>query len=306
MRKPVYAGYLADPFLTRIADGFVVYGTADPATGAGFEAIVSSDLVGWESAGMVFSPPDDSLGTAYWAPEVAREGGRYWMFYSVGHGIVGHHIRVASSAFPLGPFIDEGVNLTPDESFAIDPHPFRDSDGTWYLFFARDVLDSLTPGTHLAVIRLAGMLATTGSSRAVLAPYAPWQIYEHDRLMYGQRRDWYTLEGPAVVLHDGLYHLFYSGGSWEGDTYGVAHATAPTVLGPWRYQGGLGPTVLNSASTGLSGPGHNSVLAGANGHYLVAYHAWDSSHSRRQTYIDPLEWEEGMPVVAPNRALGMP
>ncbi|WP_208020614.1 hypothetical protein [Labedella phragmitis] len=56
-------------------------------------------------------------------------------------GAESHHIRLAVADDRLGPLRDLDVNLTPDESFAIDAHPFRDHDGRWYLFFARDVLD---------------------------------------------------------------------------------------------------------------------------------------------------------------------
>jgi len=43
---------------------------------------------------------------------------------------------------PLGPYQDVGPLLDPSDCpFAIDPHPFRDEDGQWYLF-ARDFLDS--------------------------------------------------------------------------------------------------------------------------------------------------------------------
>jgi arabinan endo-1,5-alpha-L-arabinosidase len=301
MREPVYSGYLADPFLVRTPDGYIVYGTGDPAEGGTFEAIVSDDLSRWRSIGRVLERPDPVLGSDFWAPEVVFDDGRYWMFYSVGHGIAGHHIRVASCTSPLGPFVDEGVNLTPDESFAIDAHPFHGLDGSWYLFFARDVLDSPTRGTHLAVVRLATMTSTEGEVRSVLSPYAPWQIFERDRLMNGQIRDWYTLEGPTVVQHDAAYYLFFSGGSWEGPGYGVAYATAPGPLGPWKPQGGEGPTVLNSTSVGLIGPGHNSILRLDSGQHLIAYHAWNSARSRRQTFIDPLNWVDGVPMVAPNR-----
>jgi beta-xylosidase len=299
VRKPIYSGYLADPFLTRVPEGFIVYGTGDPGIGGAksFEAIVSDDLRKWRTVGPILESPDPSLGSDFWAPEVVFDGGRFWMYYSVGHGISGHHIRVASSDSALGPFVDVGVNLTPGESFAIDAHPFRDTDGSWYLYFARDVLESPTTGTHLAVMPLATMTSVAAQPQSVLEPYAPWQLYQRDRLMYGETRDWYTLEGPTVVLHDGIYHLFFSGGSWEGPGYGVAFATAPGPLGPWTHQAGDGPTVLNSAITGLTGPGHNSVHRLHSGQDVIAYHAWDAAHTRRQTYVDPLSWVDGIPSV---------
>jgi arabinan endo-1,5-alpha-L-arabinosidase len=299
MREPVYPGYLADPFLTSTASGYLIYGTGDPGRSGSrtFETIVSDDLERWRRVDPVLRRPDPALGDDFWAPEVVLDDGRYWMYYSVGHGITGHHIRVASSASPLGPFVDEGVNLTSGETFAIDAHPFRDVDGSWYLFFARDVLDSAMPGTHLAVVRLASMTTTASDPRAALSPYASWQIYERGRLMYGEARDWYTLEGPSVILHDGTYHLFFSGGSWEGAGYGVAFATAAAPLGPWIPGGGEEPIVLNSRSTGLIGPGHNSLLRLETGEVLIAYHAWDTDVKLRRTFIDPLDWVDSTPTI---------
>ena len=115
MRKPAYDGYFADPFLLRTPDGFVAYGTGRPGTGeaASFTALVSADLRSWRSAGAVLRGPGSETGEDYWAPEVVFAEGAYWMYYSVGHGIAGHHLRVARSVSALGPFIDLGVNLTP-------------------------------------------------------------------------------------------------------------------------------------------------------------------------------------------------
>jgi arabinan endo-1,5-alpha-L-arabinosidase len=300
MRRPVFDGYFADPFLSRVGDEYIAYGSCDPHhPRPGFEAIRSSDLREWTSVGNVFDGVDPSLGSAYWAPEVAFADGEYWMYYSLGEGIAGHHIRVARGASPLGPFTDCGINLTPGESFAIDAHPFRDHDGSWYLFFARDVLQSDRPGTHLAVTRLTSMTSTDGVTTAVLAPDADWQIYERARTMYGRVLDWYTLEGPSVIRVAGSYHLFFSGGSWEGDGYGVSVATAAHPLGPWLHSPSPAADVLSSRITGLVGPGHNSILPGDDDPDFIAYHAWNSERTRRQMYIDRLTWADGVPTLLP-------
>jgi arabinan endo-1,5-alpha-L-arabinosidase len=291
MRSPVYDGYLADPFIALFEGEYIAYGSGDPTVAPrGFEALRSDDLRTWTSVGAVFAGTDPQLGDAYWAPEVAFSGGRYWMYYSVGHGIIDHHIRVAVADSPLGPFVDTGVNLTPEESFAIDAHPFCDTDGNRYLYFARDVLDAARPGTHLAVKRMTSMTSVEPVSTEVLAPDADWQIYERSRAIYGRVFDWHTLEGPTVVRRADGYHLFFSGGSWEGDGYGVSVATATNPLGPWRHTPTDRPDVLSTAITGLPGPGHNSVLQRTDDTDLIAYHAWDRAGSRRQMYLDQLEW----------------
>jgi beta-xylosidase len=283
---PVWEGYFADPFVLRLAGGgYVAYGT-DPEAGEEarvFEALESDDLRNWRPRGKVLERLPDALGDQYWAPEVAERDGVYWMYYSVGRGIEGHHLRVARSESPFGPFRDAGAVLTPDETFAIDAHPFCDDDGRWYLFYARDVLDHPRPGTHLAVAPLGDdMLSLAGPAVAVLAPSADWQLYERDREMYGARFDWHTLEGPAVVRRDGSYWLTYSGGAWTGPGYAVGLARAPQPLGPWHEV--EAPPLLRSGS-GLRGPGHNSLTVAPDGHDIIAFHSWDDRAERRMLHL---------------------
>lgn len=304
--EPVYSGYFADPFVTRFADGFVAYGSGDDnapdaSEGMAFEALQSNDLVQWTSVGGVLERLDPSFGDAYWAPEVVESGSAFWMYFSIGRGIAGHHLRVARSDSPLGPFIDQGVNLTPDESFAIDAHPYRDTNGTWYLFFARDVLEHGRPGTHLAMLRLQTMTKTAPGVTAVLAPDADWQIYARDRPMYGRTLDWHTLEGPTVVRRDDIYYLFFSGGSWEGNGYGVSVATAQNIEGPWTHVHEQSASLLSSTSTALNGPGHNSVLGLDDGSEIIAFHAWDRERTKRQMFVERLVWAGQMPEVHPTR-----
>ncbi|MFM9920858.1 glycoside hydrolase family 43 protein [Lacisediminihabitans sp. H27-G8] len=307
MRKPVFSGYFADPFLTRFEGKYFAYGTGDPALSTrGFEALCSPDLKIWTPIGTVFAGTDPALGDSYWAPEVAFADGQYWMYYSVGHGIAGHHLRVAVADSPFGPFDDTGVNLTPDETFAIDAHPFRDHNGDRYLFFARDVLDAPRPGTHLAVKRMITMTDVETATTAVRAPDSDWQIYERSRHMYGRVLNWHTLEGPTVVQQHGRYHLFFSGGSWEGAGYGVSVATASSALGPWTHTPSAQADILSTAITGLIGPGHNSVTHDPDGAALIAYHAWNPARTRRQMYIDRLIWANGAPVAQPGKLTHSP
>lgn len=300
MSAPAYAEYFADPFVLRLADGsYVAYGTGrPPATGETvFEALASSDLTGWESRGAVLPRLPASFGDEYWAPEVVHADGAYWLYYSVGHGIAGHHLRVARADHPLGPFLDRGVNLTPGESFAIDAHPFRDLDGSWYLFFARDVLDHPRPGTHLAVIRLSSMETTAGSPVAILEPDADWQIFERSRAMYGRTLDWHTLEGPTVVRRAGRYWMTYSGGAWTGDGYAVSWAVADRPAGPWEHAPQNTAPLLTTDDAGLIGPGHNSVAMAPDGHDAIVFHAWDAQHDARRMHVRRISFQPEGPWV---------
>ena len=298
LRPPAHAGYFADPFLVRASDGsYAAYGTqpGGEQDAPVFEVLLSPDLTSWRSGGPVLQRVDPALGDEYWAPEVCRRDGAWWMYYSVGRGIHGHHIRVARSEDIAGPFIDLGVDLTPGDSFAIDAHPFQDPDGQWYLYYARDVLDAERPGTHLAVGRLDDPAVLT-DVRPALAPNSDWQVYERGRRMYDRVLDWHTLEGPSVVKRRGRHWMTFSGGAWTGPGYAVAWATAPNPLGPWTHAPAASAPVLSTGSS-LVGPGHNSLAVGPEGGDVIAFHSWSDDGLRRELHIAPIDFTENGPVV---------
>lgn len=295
-RNPVYSGYFADPFVLAFDGGFLAYGTGAPVDGLVFEVLHSDDLVHWTRVGGALEAVPGDLGSDYWAPEVVAADGRYYLYYSIGFGDRGHHLRVAAAESPLGPFRDLGLNLTPGERFAIDPHPFCDVDGRWYLFYARDVLDADRVGTHLAVSEMSTM-TSLGAGRSVLVPTADWQIFERERSIHGGVYDWHTLEGPNVRRHGDRYVCIYSGGSYLGEGYQLAWASAEHPLGPWTEAAGDRHRLLATVPGRVRGPGHNSVATTHGGTDVLVYHAWNADGSRRQMCIDPLYWDPTGPYT---------
>ncbi|WP_221089783.1 glycoside hydrolase family 43 protein [Deinococcus aquaedulcis] len=300
MTGPRFPGYFADPFVLAWQGTYYAYGTGlhgheEGGNGRAFEVLSSPDLQHWTSHGGALTPVLAER-RDYWAPEVAEQNGVFYLYYSVGQGDQGHHLRVATATHPLGPFTDQGLNLTPDEPFAIDPHPFRAQNGQWYLYFARDELGGERVGTMLAVMPLRDLLTPAGPPQTVLRPSADWQLYSRQRPMYGQVYDWHTLEGPFVVFRFGQYHCFYSGGAWTSATYGVGHAVADHPLGPWHEPAGAA-TVLRSGLNGWIGPGHNSLVVGPDGQDHIVFHAWNAGHTHRQLHVARLDWTGGVPRV---------
>ncbi len=97
----------------------------------------------WRQIGTALAPPDPALGDYFSAPEVAWCDGMFYLYYSVGRLFQVHQLRVATSRWPEGPYVDTGQRmLHPFECyFANDPSPFQDDDGQWYLFYQRDFVD---------------------------------------------------------------------------------------------------------------------------------------------------------------------
>ena len=301
--NPVYDGYFADPFVWEHDGMYYAVGTGAAEAWSGnrggrvIPLLRSRDLAHWEARGHALVRPDAALGHSFWAPEVAVHEGRFFLYYSVGHEDRGHQLRVALSESPEGPYEDTGTALVDPARcpFAIDAHPFRDDDGRWYLFYARDFLDTepnQRAGTALVVDRLVGMTRLAGEPRTVLRACFDWQRFLAGRSMYGGVYDWHTLEGPCVRKRGGRYYCFYSGGRWESESYGVDYGVADDVMGPYQHPERCEqPRVLRSIPGHVLGPGHNSIVVGPDGatEFLV-YHAWGADMRERRMYIDPLRW----------------
>ncbi|MEA2554491.1 MAG: hypothetical protein QOJ65_2667 [Fimbriimonadaceae bacterium] len=308
--SPAWDGYLADPFVLRTADGYYVFGTDGPEqvaynkTGRQFPILRSPDLKRWEWIGGALTVPKELQGLHFWAPEVAAWNGRYYMYYSAGgEQGEGQRLRVAVARRPEGPYEDLGRWLMPREVFSIDPSPFRDPvSGKWFLFYARDYFNSPV-GTGIAVVPLAGDLShVRGRYRTLIRARADWQIYERDRQWYGKTwRRWHTCEGPFAIHRHGRYYLFYSGGNWQQEGYGLSCAVAETVLGPYSEPAGDGALVLRS-QPGLRGPGHSCVVVWPDGSDAIVFHAWDETLTKRQMHVAPLTWrdKDGIPFPVVN------
>jgi beta-xylosidase len=305
--NPVYGSYFADPFVWKVGDCYYAIGTG-PLEASGqvlgkiFPVLQSTDFFTWQPASSALLRPDPAVGSNFWAPEVVCADDRYYLYYSVGHGDKNHQLRVACSERPLGPYRDVGTTLIDPSScaFAIDPHPFQDDDGQWYLFYARDFLECSAEtriGTALMVARMNSLTELENEGRSVVRARSDWQRFAANRLMYGRTWDWHTLEGPFIRKHRGRYYCFYSGGRWEKETYGVDYAVADHVEGPYSDSGNeSGPRVLRTVPNHVLGPGHNSIAVGPDGEteYIV-YHAWDKAMKARRMFIDKLLWTEDGP-----------
>lgn len=299
--EPVYDGYFADPFVWYANGSYFAVGTgaaeadaSDPDAARVIPLLMSPDLRNWRSLGGALVQTDVTRGQQIWAPEVAQgDDGAFYLYYSVG---ANHRLRVARSETPGGVYTDCGVWLTSEERgipFAIDPTFFRDDDGTAYLFYARDYPDTdkgSRAGTAIAVDRLETMTRLAGEEIPVLRARHDWTLYEANRTLYGKVWDWHTIEGAHVRKRHGKYWLLFSGAAWESANYGVDWAVSDTVRGVYTGEATDKPRLLSTELTGLTGPGHNSVVTALSGDDFLVYHAWNDAHTKRQMYTDRLVW----------------
>jgi beta-xylosidase len=313
-RNPVYPCYFADPFVWKHEGRYFAVGTGPiselPAAGEtdfttcnvngremAIPLLTSDDLVHWKLEGGALIVPPQARGAVFWAPEVACHDGRFYLYYSFAAEGLKHSLHVAASSRPEGPYEYSAPLLAESDDcpFAIDAHAFRDDDGLWYLFYARDFLDfgnDLRAGTALVVDRLINMTRLAGETKTVLRARREWQRFQADRPMYGKVFDWHTLEGPCVRKRDGVYYCFYSSGCYQGEGYGVDYGTATSVTGPYADTGNeSGARLLRTVPGKVIGPGHHSIVLGPDDRTeFIVYHAWDPRMTGRRMHIDRLEW----------------
>jgi len=304
--NPVYAGSMPDPSVIRYHGVYYAFGTTGAertSDGRIFTVLRSRNLVQWEPLGGALTPPEENRRYQYWAPEVTFNNGTFYLYYAMG-GIEPEKfdLRVATSEKPEGPYVDHGQKLIDCETnrFAIDPLPFRDDDGQWYFFYARNFTNEppgIHAGTAIVVDRLLDMTRLAGDCHVVVRARYDWTLYQAHRRMdvYDRTFDWHTIEGPCVVKHDGRYYCFYSGSNYQTTRYGVDYVVAEHPLGPYTGQGDQ-PRVLSSTAGKVRGPGHHSIVSspGGRSQYLV-YHAWDPTMKVRQMCIDQLVWTRDGP-----------
>ena len=139
---------MPDPFVLLHRGTYYAFGTTGSdrkADGRVFTVLQSTDLVDWQERGGALTPPTPDAAYQYWAPEVAYENGMFFLYYAMGGKEEEKFaLRVATSRTPDGPYTDNGTPLLDCERnrFTIDAHPFKDVDGQWYMFYARNFLDT--------------------------------------------------------------------------------------------------------------------------------------------------------------------
>jgi beta-xylosidase len=187
---------------------------------------------------------------------------------------------------PQGPFVDEfpgEIICQKSEGGSIDPSPFRDSDGSLYLYWKSDG-NAIGRPTQIWAGRLsADGLVIVGIAHAT-------GERNGDQAWEGS-----VVEAPVMRKHDGRYFLFYSGGNFADDSYAVGYATCAGPLGPCKD---APENPILATACRAHGPGHNAFID-VHGQTWIVYHAWLPNHAgnKRVLWIDRLDWKNGKPVV---------
>jgi GH43 family beta-xylosidase len=305
--NPVISGVAAadhgDPFIIKYLDSFYLYHTGDTSGRRGVSVHRSDDLVNWEFEGYALEAADSGWAWSdIWAPEVVYGQGIFYMYVSATHrrsggpggrwdegegDDSGRRLGLARSTTPLGPFVWDDEPLV--DTWSIDGHPFRDDDGSMWLFYnvrSDETRYRSARGTGTVCDRLLAADRLEGNPTPVTFPSQAWE---------GPYGDWYWNEGPYVLKRRGTYFQLYSGGFHRDSSYAIGLAEAHSPRGPWRKNP---DNPIMQSGERILGPGHNSFVYGPDvaTRYAV-YHAYVAGEEGRKVHVDRLYWSGDAPVI---------
>jgi beta-xylosidase len=257
---------IADPSVYECDGIYYLTGTTNIKDGFGFEYYTSRDLITWTFGGTLYRKPDNHIGTmAFWAPEVKRINGRFYLTYSCFEPNKKILVTcLAASDTPTGPFTDVSTPWFDLGYSVIDGDILVDDDGTPYFYFSKnETIDTIGTGTLYVVKLKKDLSGLDGKPVFVSAASQPWE-----KVNWKKNR---CNEGPSVFKHKGIYYMTYSANDTGYEHYGIGVQWAKHPMGPWmKYKDN--PLMTTDMRRGISSPGHNCIVTAPDGNLYIVYH----------------------------------
>ena len=283
--EPGVPGDFPDPSVIRVGRDY--WATATTSQWAPmFPLLHSTDLVNWRVAGAVFQTPPAWSAGSYWAPEIAQDGGRFFVYYTARKKDGPLCVAVADAAQARRAIHRSRTAGVPGRRLdrcGADPRrerpPLSGVEGRRQQPQAADAaLGAATFGRRPQVDRRA--------SSEILRNEAPWEAH--------------LVEGPYILRRGDWFYMFYSADACCGRrcNYKLGVARSRKLLGT------VGTLTRQSDSRRqrameVSRPRqHRRRIIRP---HVLLYHAYDASTFEfvgRQALLDEVTWNaQGWPAI---------
>lgn len=223
---------IRDPFVLLQGDTYYMYASAanaGPVEKEGFNVYTSGDLENWEGPFRVFDPPAGFWADRdFWAPEVHKYKGRYYMFASFKAEGVHRATQILGADSPMGPFSPISDRpATPADWDCLDGTLYVDPDGQPYIFYCHEWMQ-ITDGTMVCQKLREDLTGPAGEPVTLFKASDPdWSIpYE---------RDCYVTDAPFLYrMGDGKLLMIWSSYGKDGYVQAQAESLTGRPEGPWR------------------------------------------------------------------------
>ncbi|MFW5752002.1 MAG: glycoside hydrolase family 43 protein [bacterium] len=291
--------YTADPAPMVHDDTVFVYTTHDEDTTVDnfftmydWRCYSSTDMVNWTDHGAVASLKDFTWSdkeNGAWAPQCIERNGKFYLYCPI-HGD-GIGVLVADS--PTGPFRDvlgERFIESDDIWNDIDPTAYIDDDGQAYLFWGNPELNYVKLNEDMiSYDRSVG-------NNGIVSLEMSQDSFGKNQGEEGGHRTQYT-EGPWVYKRNDTYYLVYAA---AGIPEYIAYSTAPSIEGPWKYQGFIMKRAEHLAFTNHPG------LVDYKGNSYFFYHTHELSEGegfKRSVSVEQFDYnaDGSIPLIKPTK-----
>jgi len=285
--NPLVPGFHPDPSIVRV-DGSYFLVTSTLEYLPGLPVYRSDDLVRWEHVGNVATRPEQvevalvGAGMGVWAPTIRHHDGTFHVIVTIA-GPRGCVLFTATD--PAGPWSD---GLPIEGLTGIDPDLAWDDDGTAYVTYSGLDLTGAEIG-HQGIRQVRVDLDT---GQATEAPRSLWsgtglQFPEAPHL-YRRGEHWYL--------------VIAEGGTERGHAVSVARGPSPE--GPFEPHPANPILSARSTDWAVQNTGHADLVEtpdGGSAFVLLGMRPLGAARAYsplgRETFITPVEWEDGWPVA---------
>lgn len=276
---------IRDPFVVVEGGRYYMFGTRGPTCWGeadGFDVYVGDDLENWSGPHVCFRNDGTFWATQnYWAPEVHRWKGAFYMFASFKRDGVRRGTAILRADSPMGPFVpwSDGP-VTPRDWECLDGTFLEDRHGRPWMIFCHEWVQC-GDGEMCAMPLTPDLRAAGGEPRVLFrASGAPWS-----KPFSSGGRDCYVTDGPfAWRTSDGALLLLWASIT-DGGAYaeGVAKSSSGDIDGDFSQ---LDPLFTRDG-------GHGMVFRGLDGGLRLTLHTPNTTLQERPVFI-PAEERDGI------------
>lgn len=285
----------ADPFITKLSDGYYYFTASYPAFESvkkGYDRIIlrrSRTVDGLRTAeekAIWYARKDGIMARHIWAPEIHEINGRIYIFFAAGNKDDVWHIRPYMLRL-------EGKDPINDSWIELGKVKASVDDNVSFNSFSLDMTHFEHKGKHYLI--WAEIIGDSSLFMAEINPDEPNILTSKPILLTKPEYDWEKVvfrvnEGASVLKTEERVYVFFSA-SGTGAEYcmGMLYAdTNAELMDGKSWTKVTEPVLSTNDLTGESGPGHNSFVTDEDGKLLLVYHARPESHLKGEcgTYFE--------------------
>ncbi|WP_245964585.1 glycoside hydrolase family 43 protein [Rufibacter immobilis] len=303
-QNPIFPGFYPDPSICRVGEDYYLIHSSF-AYFPGVPIFHSKDLVNWNQIGNILDRPEQlnldghGVSRGIFAPTISYKDGTFYMVTTlIDKG--GNFVVTATN--PAGPW--SNPHWIPNVN-GIDPSLFHDDDGKSYIIYNSDAPDNKPQYDGHRTLRMFEFDLKT------MKTVGPQHLLVNGGVDFSKKPVW--IEGPHVYKVNGYYYLMAA----EGGT-SVHHSEvilrSKSVTGPYvPYE--QNPILTQrdlpaNRPNPVSATGHADLVQTQKGEWWAVFlatrpydGAGDHYNTGRETFLAPVAWKDGWPIINPGNEL---